>query len=250
MQKLFCAIVALAIQVAPGHAACIAGYGTSCPIDDAAAGALIVEALVADRDGYYTLGRSIDAVHGSPRASPPYLSVDMARPEGFRRISFIAGNEDCDKYDRSELTKMALAIPVKIAECRKSRVLHRRGLATFIAMEGKEPYGRVNFYIWMKLTPTGEALAKAAKQSPLVGTPEDTVAVATHTKKSVRVVRSRLNDAGSEKMFEFEYELVPNVWAHVEKMMLTDGLPSVKKSGVALFVEMSDGWKLTHMRME
>ena len=70
------------------------------------------------------------------------------------------------------------------------------------------------------------------------------ITLATGTLKFLRIVGKE--GQASVANVEFEYEVVPNVWTHVQKRLPTDTLAPERRTGAVRLQKISEQWRLIH----
>ncbi|KAB2874916.1 MAG: hypothetical protein F9K38_15185 [Pseudorhodoplanes sp.] len=235
------ASVSIAMTVIPAAAACVLGMGDSCPIGDSEARRLLRPEIDGKLTGRYVLQAAISA--GQIYERHPNPNVLAQGPEIIRTAraahNIIDGSGDCSALDA--VLKGAYNTS-HVPFCRLARVMKARGFATIEVGQRQSEFATRNVVIYLKPT----ARSQSAAQGLILQNRGDETTFATGRLSFVRIARSIAQNQMGEMAatVEFEYDIVPTVWAHVEKGLLRDGLPSMRRTGTAIFRKWSDGWHL------
>lgn len=249
ISKLCSAFVGVAIVAAgPAHALCIMGVGNDCPISDSEAASLLKPRIDGKTDGLYSLplkvaGTSVWWSQASARENPQALNI--AREQVRNSIQFILRDSPCSNFLERP------GGPPLTQQCEWGRFLAKSGFFTLEIREWMFVSPSINLDIVAKPTENGELRMKGFVRSRQEGgiNLHPTINLATHGLRFLRIVRSRTESAGGQSatLVEYEYERVPNVWAHIEKKVPEGRLGTDRRVGSAVFQKWSDGWRLMAM---
>jgi hypothetical protein len=163
----------------------------------------------------------------------------LARANAAR--SYMNGSNDC--RDIETLWEPELSFERSKQDiCELAQIMKTRNVALLQLSLGRvQPEsGFAKQEIFLRFAMTEEGQAKLEKF--LLSRDDESVTVATGTLNFLRIVR---NDGGAPvTAVEFQYEVVPNVWAHFEKGLARNTLPPERKIGTAAFRKSSEKWQL------
>jgi hypothetical protein len=220
----------------PAKAACIAGWGDTCPISDSDAAAQIRARVDGQLEGLFRMPRYVvwTVAQGSDLA---------AKMQVMQQVADILNSEgDCTQIDKL----VSIAGFSWQHNCALAKVVKRRGLVRTIIVSNAQIASNVTKVVVLITYQGTTAAVKDNFIKTATDADPDSMVFYTHTLKFSQIVRTITGSFRGAQISEvqFEYELVPNAWAHVEKLMENDGLPSIRKTGSANFQKWSDGWHL------
>jgi hypothetical protein len=227
----------------PANAVCLFGIGTTCPIPaDRAAGILKPRVsgklLGAFRFEHTILFDTLRLGRSEPKPGDNVRRMARAR----RALGYMDGNYDCGNVEAVWDSELPFDKSKQIF-CEFAHLLKRRNLASLQLYIGhvQPNEGKQDVFLRFAMTEDGQTKLERF----LLGRDDLSVTVATRTVNFLRVVRRE--GAASATVVEFQYELVPNVWAHVEKGLATDTLPAERKVGKATLRKSSDQWDISEL---
>jgi hypothetical protein len=129
--------------------------------------------------------------------------------------------------------------------CELARLMKARHLASLeLSIGPLQPTsaGSAKQDVFLRLAMTEDGHAKADKF--LIGRDTEAITLATGALNLLRIVG---NDGGAlVATVEFQYEVVPNVWTHVEKRLPKDTLAAERRVGKARFQKLEEQWRVIH----
>jgi hypothetical protein len=241
---LLCLMILLAAAT-PARAVCIFGFGNSCLIDDTTAAALLRPRVTGWIIGPLRIQHTIQFAalrHGQSGQKAGENERKIARGQAVR--DHMNGTKDCGNIDTVWDAELPFETS-KQAFCELARVMKARNLASVeLSIGPLQPMStggsKQDVLLRLALTDDGQAIADRF----MISRDAQSITVATGTLKFLRIVGKK-GDASVANV-EFAYEVVPNVWTHVQKGLPTDTLAAERRTGTVGLQKISEQWRLIH----
>jgi hypothetical protein len=225
----------------PAHALCMFGIGTTCSIDNDTAAEILRREVNGKRTGSLTIDHTFlfDTLR-HPELKPGDNARRLARAQEVR--GYINSNNECSNVTSVWPAELPFS-KSKETFCARAQLMKARNLAlpelSIGAIRVTDAGPRTQDLI-LRLAMTEEGQARVDRF--LISRDAESFTVSTGTLNFLRIVG---NDGGAPvATVQFQYEIVPNAWTHVEKGMSKDMLAAERKMGAATFEKLSEQWQL------
>jgi len=225
----------------PARALCMFGIGTTCSIGNDMAAEILSPQINGKRIGSLTIEHTLlfDTLSYA-ELKPGDNAHRLARAQEVR--AYINSNNEC-----SNVTSVWVAdLPFSKSKekfCERAQLMKARNLALLEVSIGPiyaTDVGSRKQDLFLRLATTQEGQARVDRF--LISRDTESLTVSTGTLKFLRIVG---NDGGPlAATVQFQYEVVPNAWTHVEKGMIKDMLAAERRMGSAKFQRLPEQWRL------
>lgn len=229
----------------PAHAVCVFGFGTTCSIGNGTAAEILRPRVNGKLVGSFTVEHTslLDTLRlGQSELKPGDNAHRLARAQAVR--DYMNGGHDCRDVTSVWGTELAFS-KGKEEFCERAQLMKARNLALVeLSVTPIQPTdtGSRKQDVFLRLAMTQEGQARVERF--LLSRDAESFTVATGTLNFLRIVRK---DGGAlAATVEFQYEVVPNAWTHVEKGLAKDTLPAERRVGKATFRKLSERWRMIH----
>jgi hypothetical protein len=225
----------------PAHAVCIFGMGTTCSIGNDTAAEILRPQLNGKRTGSLTIDHTLlfDTLR-HPELKPGDNARRLARAQEVR--GYINSNNECSNVTSVWPAELPFNKSKEIF-CARAQLMKARNLASLelsiAAIRATDAGSRTQDLV-LRLAMTEEGQARVDRF--LISRDAESFTVSTGTLNFLRIVG---NDGGAPvATVQFQYEIVPNAWTHVEKGLAKDMLTPERKVGSATFEKLPEQWQL------
>jgi len=243
MNAMCIALVSLMLLMAtPAKAICLFGFGDSCPIDDETAAAMLRPSVNGTLVGRFRVKQTIlfDTLKlGQSEPKPGDNERRLKRSERVRK--YLNEEEDCRTLE-TVWTLEAPSNDKKKQFCDLAHTMKAHGISTSETIIGpirSTKFGLMKaISLQLSLTDNGRANVERF----LLSRDADSFTVATGSLNFLRILSK--NGGAPTTIVKFQYEIVSNVWAHIEKRLKKSTLRPKREIGEATFRKKSNHWQL------
>jgi hypothetical protein len=240
--KSIAAVSSLLLIATPAKAVCVFGVGNSCPIDDRVAAAMLRPLVNGKLVGRFTVRHTI--LFDELRLGQSELKFGdngrrLARSRAVQ--AYMNGGKDCHKVEAVWAAEL-LFKHSKRDFCELAQTMNAHGVsevATFVGSIQPTKAGlRQAISLRFALTESG----RANVERYLLARDTESFTVATGYLNFLRVLGK--HGAAPVTAVKFQFEVVPNVWAHIENGLRQKTLRPEREIGNATFRNGSNDWQL------
>jgi hypothetical protein len=236
------ALCFLVVMVAQANAFCLLGVGNRCPIDSDAAAKLLMQKINRTHVGSFNFKHSFLFDTLRLGKSEPKSGDNIRRLTRANIVqAYINDGKDCSQI--ATVWDAELSFHKSKQEfCEFVQLMKIRNLATLrLSLDRMQPNTSGGIQeIFMRLVMTDEGASQLDRF--LLSRDDVAFTVATGALNFLHIVR---NDGRTPVTgVEFQFEIVPNVWSHIEKRYPKNTLSAERKMGRANFKKNADQWEL------